>query len=288
AGLRGASVNDSQHPGALALDPDRPAPAPTGVALAPALDVAEQDWPTGHCVDQDLGEGITSCLHGDPAATKTAVVVGDSHAAQFSTALAEFARQEGAGRWKVHVITRNGCPFSTVPPTNAGVPLTVCSEENLVKLDVIRGLAPDLVLTAAMSPESYREDLNWTWESTDRMVEGYRAVLGPLSAAGIPVAVIREVPRPAKPVVACLQRHPDRTAECDTPRARAVGSPGDPLADAATGLDGVRVVDLTDWICRADVCPAVVGNVIVYRDNHLTDTYVKSLAVPLAVALGLR
>ncbi|MFJ6677054.1 acyltransferase family protein [Actinosynnema sp. NPDC091369] len=292
AALRDRAVIDVDHPGALALDPSRPHPVPTGVALAPAPAVAAQDGPLGDlpgdCNIYDMTAGLTSCMYGDPAAPKTIVIVGDSHAAQFSSALAEFVRLEGAGLWRVKVIVRNGCPFTSVPPSDAGTPLTICSDENARKLDLIRGLHPDLVITAAMSPESYRADLNWTWESPERAVEGYRTMLAALADADIPVAVIRGLPRPADPVVPCLERHPDRPADCDTSRAKAVGSSTDPLAEAAGGLAGVRVVDLTDWICRADSCPAVVGNVVVYRDNHLTDTYVRSLVDPLVTALGLR
>ncbi|KOX17659.1 acyltransferase [Saccharothrix sp. NRRL B-16348] len=288
AALRGRSVIDADHPGALALDPTRPLRAPTDVPLAPAPAVAGEDWPHDDCATRDLGDGLKSCVLGKSTAAKTMVVVGDSHAAQFSTALAEFARRDGGDQWQVHLLVRNGCPFSTVPPSEAGTPLNACAEENLKKLDHIRDLAPDLVITAAMSPESYLKDLKWTWESTARMVDGYRTVLAALSDAAIPVAVIRELPRPGRPVVPCLERNPDDPAGCDTPRAQAVGSATDPLAAAATGLAGVRLVDLTDWICRADTCPAVVGNVVVYRDNHLTDTYVRSLADPLVAALGLR
>ncbi|WP_245950708.1 acyltransferase family protein [Saccharothrix carnea] len=287
AALRGRSVIDADHPGALALDPNRPLRAPAGVPLAPAPAVAGEDWPRDDCVTRELGDGLKSCVYGKPDAAKTLVVVGDSHAAQFSTALAEFVRKETGNQWQVHLMVRNGCPFTAVPPTEAGTPLADCSDENLKKLDHLRDVKPDLVLTAAMSPESYLKDLKWTWESTADLVDGYRTVLTALSEAAIPVAVLRELPRPGVSTVSCLQRHADDPDDCDTPRAQALGSPGDPQADAATGLPGVRLVDLTDWICRADTCPAVVGNVVVYRDNHLTDTYVRSLADPLVAALGL-
>lgn len=290
AELRGRVVLDTDHPGALALDPVTPRPVPTGVPPAPAVAVAEQDGPLGDlegdCNVYDLNGPPTACTYGEPGVPKTAVIVGDSHAAQFSTALAEFARGAGAGTWQVKVIVRNGCPFTTVPPSEGAHPLTVCADENRAKLDLIRRLEPDLVLTAAMSPESYRRDLGWTWESERVLVDGYRAMLRELSDAGIPVAVVRELPRPAEPVAACLERHPDAPTACDTPRAAAL--PASVLTEAARDLPGVRVLDLTDWICGPEVCPAVVGNVVVYRNNHLTNTYVKSLSDPVANALGLR
>jgi hypothetical protein len=48
----------------------------------------------------------------------------------------------------------------------------------------------------------------------------------------------------------------------------------------------VDVVDLTDRFCGPDRCPAVIGNVAVYRDNnHVTDTYARSLTPYLGAAL---
>jgi hypothetical protein len=59
------------------------------------------------------------------------------------------------------------------------------------------------------------------------------------------------------------------------------------LAVAAEGQKNVRVVDMTDAICGPDLCAAVVGNMIVWRDNgHLTATYSLALAPYLAPRLG--
>ena len=39
------------------------------------------------------------------------------------------------------------------------------------------------------------------------------------------------------------------------------------------------LMDMSDYICVGGVCPAVVGNVYVYKDdNHLTKTYTQSMA----------
>jgi hypothetical protein len=64
-----------------------------------------------------------------------------------------------------------------------------------------------------------------------------------------------------------------------------VDSQPDPQVEAARSTDGVHVVDLTDHFCNRQVCPGVLGNVVVYRDNHLTDTLTLSLARPLTDAL---
>ncbi|WP_434724031.1 SGNH hydrolase domain-containing protein [Mesorhizobium sp. RIZ17] len=52
-------------------------------------------------------------------------------------------------------------------------------------------------------------------------------------------------------------------------------------------MPGVAVVDMNDAICGKDSCPAVVGNIVVWRDNHhLTATYALALAPRLAKAAG--
>jgi hypothetical protein len=58
-------------------------------------------------------------------------------------------------------------------------------------------------------------------------------------------------------------------------------------AVAATTKSGVRVIDAASWFCTARVCPVVVGNILVYRDDsHPTATYLKALAPMLASQLS--
>ena len=53
----------------------------------------------------------------------------------------------------------------------------------------------------------------------------------------------------------------------------------DPLPEAASRVEGAGVVDLTEYFCTGDFCPAVIGNAVVYRDasGHLSATYARSL-----------
>jgi peptidoglycan/LPS O-acetylase OafA/YrhL len=290
--LAGAAVLNGAHPGAMALDPVNPRPTRAGGALVPDPAVAGSDLPhfdQPGCYTYDIvNEPVAgpACTYGSPAAPKTMVLVGDSHAAQFSSVLNEFVRQDPT--WRAKVMVRNGCPFNDVSPSMGGSPLGSCTEQNRTELAGIIAMKPDLVITSAMSPESYREDLDWTWESRRIMVDGYRTLLDQLTAAGIPIAVIREIPRAAMPVPACLERNRQQYEACDTTRDGAFPPGGDPLVEAANQVPGTRVADLTNWICTPAACPAVVGNVVVYRDNHLTDSYVRTLADPLIAQLGVR
>ena len=46
----------------------------------------------------------------------------------------------------------------------------------------------------------------------------------------------------------------------------------------AAHLADVDLVDTAPWFCTSDTCPAVVGSVLVYRDEqHLTPAYTRTL-----------
>ena len=53
------------------------------------------------------------------------------------------------------------------------------------------------------------------------------------------------------------------------------------LVMAAARQEGAEIVDPTPWFCTATFCPAVVGNVLVYRDQHHVTTAYDRLLAPL-------
>jgi hypothetical protein len=51
-------------------------------------------------------------------------------------------------------------------------------------------------------------------------------------------------------------------------------------------VEGVRLIDPTPVACTEKKCPAVIGDVLVYRNGaHLTATYVRTLTPWLAERL---
>jgi hypothetical protein len=52
-------------------------------------------------------------------------------------------------------------------------------------------------------------------------------------------------------------------------------------------VPGVELVDLRPYFCDATSCPAVIGNVITYRDTvgHITGTFSRTLGPYLARAV---
>lgn len=282
---------DDAHPGALAFDAQDPKPAPKGVPLLPDPAVVELDRAIAlkdNCGVYDLDlhpPAGDACAYGNLAAPKTMVLVGDSHMTMYTTALINHA--VATGEWRVKVMTHEGCAYGDLPPDKSGYPLRLCADKAYKVLPALLALKPDLVVTSGFTLGFEVVDGKRSWYGRDQLVEGYRKLLRPLADAGIKLAAIRDVPLMTAHTPRCLQRFLDNPTACDTPRAAALGDEQDPLIEAVSVLPNVTVADMTPWLCRGEVCPAVIGNVIVYRDNHLTDTFVRTLTGPLTKQLGV-
>ncbi|MFC7877364.1 acyltransferase family protein [Isoptericola sp. NPDC057391] len=230
-----------------------------------------------------------TCELGDPDGETTVALVGDSHARMLGSPVARLAEDRG---WRVLTFLRDSCPFSTEMRTVPEGPECVAANE--ATLERLLELAPDAVVTVAYGASRFRDP--GTGERPG--VRGLADVWQRLEDAGTQVYAVKDAPQPDPYVVRCVASAvgsaPGRPVDaagldrCAAPREQAMA--GRDLVDAAAErVPGVDVVDLTDRFCGRSTCPAVVGNVMVYRDtNHLTDTYARSLAPALAAAIPAR
>ncbi|KSU77607.1 Peptidoglycan/LPS O-acetylase OafA/YrhL, contains acyltransferase and SGNH-hydrolase domains [Pseudarthrobacter enclensis] len=282
------ALSDRDYPGAQAWS-ERPAAVPAGMPVRPDPAVAMQDLPAtaaGSCGVYDPAKVPDSdCWFGsaDQPGTPEIVVVGDSHAGQFVDPLIAVSEKIPL---RIRAMVRNGCPFALTPPRSADTVYTNCSAQNAVTAAKIIEQKPDLVLVAGMREAGYRKALGWRWTPESPLVDGYVQTLSLLRDAGLRVAVLADTPFPGGNPVECLQEH-GHADKCGTPAAEALAGGEDSLVVAAGRVPGVETTDLSRHFCRDGVCPAVIGNVLVYRDNHMTNTFAKSLAPDLAVALRL-
>ncbi|MCQ1955041.1 acyltransferase [Arthrobacter sp. zg-Y826] len=276
--------DSGSYPGATAFDSSNPATVPEGQPLRPAPAAAMADMPSldEACTVYDPAETpYAECMFGDPGGAKAIVLVGDSHAAQFVAPLDAIARDGG---YRLYVLTRNGCPFNAEPLHSDTYTYALCPSQNLETVKDILEIEPELVVTSAMRPASYDHALGWTWDSPRSAVDGYLEVLEPLEQAGIHIGVIADIPYPTFSVPDCVLEK-DSIDDCNVQRPDAIGAT-DPLVEAAMRLNNSRQVDLTDYFCDDQRCPAVVGNVLAYRDNHITNTFARTLVLPLRKGLG--
>lgn len=286
-------AGSSSHPGAVALTPgfEYAGPADEGHAAEdasdadpaadPAADVALTPSPAGAPDDWSYHRGTWNCgplqredveidfctipPPGDEPAERTVAVVGDSHVQQYVASLMPVAAQRN---WEIVGMFRGACPFSTVSEADPGD--DGCTAWNGAVAEELAGLAPDAVLTLAT-----REVGPGLTEVTP---PGFVDAWWRMHEAGVHVVAVRDNPRPQFSVPECVSREGRHAESCGLPRHDVYPTPP-PYAAVPDVPPNVSFVDTAPAICDPELCPAEVGNVLVYMDdNHLTATYAETMA----------
>ena len=255
-------------PGALALAPgngNTPAPKARTIPGPTALD---NDWAgidspcTGPNAPVDpILEGCRQELPDEPA-TKRIVVLGDSHAQQYLAALEPVAAARG---WELVTLLMPACRFGAASEARNAE----CNAYNKASSAYVLEHRADAVFTVASLTH---EDAPFETE-----VPGYLDGVKPFADAGIEIVGIRDNPRFTFNMPQCAQRHGADAPACNPSLSESLVEPS-PLENYRGKLPGLYLMDMSDFICARGVCPAVVGNVYVYKDdNHLTRTYVQTM-----------
>ncbi|KIQ11748.1 acyltransferase family protein [Rhodococcus sp. MEB064] len=237
------------------------------ITLQPGVDRFADDTQGAYECFRREGAGVKSCTYGYEGDDAIRIaLVGDSHAAMLLPALAPYLVSE---KWRLTSFVGWGCQWQDQSKGDCAVPMKEVQSQLLTE-------QYDLVLTT--SSRKYGGQLGVAAES-------YERAWTPVAAAGSRIAVIADNPAVSPESLECLTRVSlgrDTVAECGTPTREALSRP-DPLIAAAARVPSVSLIDLTEYYCTTDLCPSVIGNVIVYRDaeSHLTATFAKTLAPTL-------
>lgn len=260
------SQADRNNPGAAAMIPGFVNKAKPEAPLLPTESAMPNEWPSfegGSCVS-DGQEMINICDNGITDGSKTVVVWGNSHAHTFNTPVLTMAKKN---HWSVKSFTKGFCPLSAGP--TEGVTES-CIQFNQETLDQVLAMKPDVVVTTSTRTNAATdvpEDLEASW------IAGVET----LQDAGIEVVALRDTPRTIRDVPECLAETPTDFIGCGAKR-EDIFSATPPTASIKQDLSSVKFLDFTNYFCDATYCPAVIGNVIVYKDdNHVTRTFMDSL-----------
>jgi SGNH domain (fused to AT3 domains) len=115
---------------------------------------------------------------------------------------------------------------------------------------------------------------------------GIAATSRTLAAAGSAVTVLGDVPGLAADPTDCILRRKATMATCTFDRSMVIARYNGSAEDGA-GLGRARYVDPQPWFCADNRCPEVIGAVAYSETNHVSRTYARRLAEPLARALRL-
>jgi peptidoglycan/LPS O-acetylase OafA/YrhL len=219
------------------------------------------------------------CVYGNPSSETTVVLFGDSHAMQWFPALEKLAKERD---WRLLGFSKSACPSAEISVYSTGLrrEYRECEEWRERTLGrIVREEDPSLIVTSMLNRYRARENGKGLEReaSNEAVVEGYASTLTKLRDTGAPVAVIEDVPRPNKDVPECVSQSLDRLQDCAFSREEALEGPRINVL-AAEEVEGTSLIDPTPMVCPGETCPAVIGDVLVYRNGaHLTRTYVNSL-----------
>jgi hypothetical protein len=164
---------------------------------------------------------------------------------------------------------------------------TDCDEWRAASVAAITGLRPDLVIVADFTNNYVAGPLSLLdghGVTPERWVQGLATVASAFAAASIPTLVIQDNPDPNQDMRICLSRAAWRRAplaQCSADRAL---SQNEAVRRALRALPEdfptVHVVDVTDQVCQGPICPAMMDDVVVYRDGHHITTAMAQRLLP--------
>lgn len=263
--------------------PVSPTPAlPTAIPTSPVppIALAPQDVaPYSQCETPPAEVAPRPCFYGDQRHPRLRVVlVGDSVANQYRSILADVAR---ARHWLLITDLHSQCPWTATMTTlqHSGAPYAVCQDWGAQVLhDILTRYRPDVLVTSDRPVLGTAAHPAADTVSFAQIANGMTTYWRQLTARGTRIIAVRESPEPGRNIPDCLSRPGATMRSCATSTRKAIVQHS-PLQQAVATMPAhTELLDLNSYICYPQICPPIIGNVVVYRDtHHLTQTYIRSL-----------
>ena len=274
------AVQPTPSPSGTPVASDGPITLPADLtpSLASARDDEERLRSDG-CLAFERVTTPPNCEYGVKGSAITIALVGDSHASHWFPAIEAIALERG---WRLLTFVKVSCSFTTLVQRNLALKreyreCTAFNEATVARLNQIKP-----ALTIIVNRRTFRP----IEENITSALAG--AALGEM-VARIPgaTAILVDTPDPGRDVPACLSKHPSDIRAClftqDDADNREIG-----IAErVAADVSGATLIDLTANICTEWPCSPISGSVLIYRDeDHMTETFSRSLAAPLGVEIA--
>jgi peptidoglycan/LPS O-acetylase OafA/YrhL len=246
----------------------------------------------GGCSDAVIN-GDNYCVFGPSSATSLLVLVGDSHAAQWSPAVVEAAAASNAG---VLVRTYGGCPAVDVPvrATGKATVSAACTSFRADTMQIIGAVDPDLVVMSTADYTNRLLDVEAGGllprdEAIDLWAQSSGEFAAGLAHRQIPLVVIANNPTISHDPIECLARH--RSNERCAERSQALLSELQLVSGPETqALEraGVRgIVAVAPLMCDEVTCNVIDDSGPIFSDsNHLSRSFVLANVDSIEAALS--
>ncbi len=207
------------------------------------------------------------CTYGDKSSSKTVVLYGDSHAAQWFPALEKLADENG---FKLVSLTKSACPAPEVKKVEIGAYKNRdCFKwrENSIKR--MREMKPAAIILSGFQhfdvPDSFPSRQSW-WSDGQKLA--YQSLRGVSSK----LIYISDTPHLKQDIPNCLAANGG--VKCD-----------DSEISSSEISGGFTEIDPTPWLCTSK-CPAIVNEIVAYRDaSHISVAMSRSLSLELGGVL---
>ncbi|MGO1276375.1 MAG: SGNH hydrolase domain-containing protein [Corynebacterium variabile] len=285
------NLDPAQYPGPRAFLEDAPVPEDVEVRPDPTneehmLPRTQPDGCYARFEDTDLirthdfNGSDEPCAYGDVNSARTMYLAGGSHSEHFLPALDVVGRQQGI---KIVPVLKMGCVLGMSLPKLDGEDYPECDEwDGKAQQFIFDNPPTDGVFMTVTRPTTIEGD------GPDQTPTEYVDQVKKFSDAGIHTWGVRDTPWAMQaPGVQgngrlCVAEDlgSGQTADCGTDEHSSMAEVN-PALVALAGLD-VSELDVTAALCRDGRCPAVIGNVLVYRDGqHFSDVFSRMLAPEL-------
>lgn len=216
------------------------------------------------CMVRIAESNLAPCVYGAREWSRTVVLFGDSHAANWFEPLRIAAEEKG---WRIVVRTKAACRPVDIMQTIVGGgrqrPYQACATWLSAALDDVENLKPDLIIVSGVGH--------------DYPVENERRVLTRLSAVA-PTVAIADTPWLPMEAADCLRERGGPEA-CQWPLKPLLGNRKYPRTPQRSLPPRIEVINLNDRLCPQQLCKAVQnGVVIMYDHHHLTKMFARTLA----------
>jgi hypothetical protein len=278
-----------------AATPLRPVSAPSGIqqsarSVRPPVARAARDRArvvADGCVLSKPARRSPPCVYGDRAAPTSVVLFGDSHAAQYFPALVRVAR---ARHWRLVVLTKSGCTSAAVDTYDGAArrrywECTAWRRATVRRIEVFERLAVIVMSSSDLTSVLRGHRLLHGLRRSRALARGYSVTVRRLAATEAKVVVLRDLPRAPWEIPPCVAKWMRQLDRCAFSRRAGHPAP-DPVETTLRRIRALRLVDPAGEVCVDDVCPAVIHDILVYREQgHLTATFAGKLAPWLACTL---
>jgi peptidoglycan/LPS O-acetylase OafA/YrhL len=228
------------------------------------------------------------CLFGDTAGKTTVVLIGDSHAQQWFPAFDQAAK---AHHWRLWLWTKPACPiidlgvrlpqfYGTYPWCSQWRASVLARLATLPEVDAVvvtnyAGVIDEPGRFATPRGRSLSPgDIASAWRTAWGVTEGQ------LAHVARRVVVLRDTPRPARDVPACIAASGVNDLGCSFPHAQALTDSNELYRAERASLPASQFLDVTPDVCPGTPCPVITSRGdIIYRDSqHMTAAFSSELA----------